>query len=211
MIRFSPSKLVPLIAVLALSGCSALSALSDASQPLDVFDLRAPTDVRQATRALPLSLTVELPTTGGALQTDRILIRPSPLQAQYLPDVRWSETTPVFVQTLMLRSLEDTGAFRYIARTPLGGTSDIAILTEITNFEAETAGEDMPVTIRLRISSSLVRERDARITASRSFTATAQATDTDAQSVVEAFDRASQSLLSEFAAWTASSLGARLR
>lgn len=204
-----------LVAALALPGCSALSALSDASVPLDVFDLRAPADPAQATRALPLSVTVELPTTGGALQTDRILIRPDPLQAQYLPNVRWSETVPVLVQTLMVRALEDTGAFRYVARTPLGGTSDIAILTEITDFQAESTGditdEARPVTIRLRMTSRLVRERDAQITASRSFTATAQSATDDAASVVAAFDRASQELLNAFAAWAASSLGARLR
>ena len=97
-------------ALTGLGGCSAISALSDASVPLDVYDLRAPDDI-PATRGapLPLTVTIETPTTGGALQTDRIMIRPDPFQAQYLPEVRWSEETPQLVQTLMVRSLEFDG------------------------------------------------------------------------------------------------------
>ena len=71
-------------------------------------------------RAAPRDVIIELPTTSGALATDRIMIRPNRLQAQYLPESRWSEPAPVMVQTLMLRAVEATGAVRYVGREPLG-------------------------------------------------------------------------------------------
>ena len=194
----------------ALSGCSALSALSDATTPLDVYELRAPDNLPTARSSLPLQVTVELPTTSGALQTDRIMIRPDALQAQYLPDVRWSEETPVMLQTLMVRSLENTNALGYVARRPLGAGGDIAIMTELTDFQAEVTSEDGPVTIVLRMTSRLVRERDISIRASRSFTARAEAPTSDVADVAAAFEAASDALLRDFATWAATSLGARL-
>ncbi|MFZ5963208.1 ABC-type transport auxiliary lipoprotein family protein [Thalassococcus sp. BH17M4-6] len=211
MLPFSVRRrVIPFLALLVLSGCSALSALGDATETLDVYELRAPDTLPVASRTLPLQVTVELPTTSGALVTDRIMIKPDALQAQYLPGARWSEETPVMVQTLLLRSLEQTNGLSYVARRPLGAGGDIAILTEVTDFQAESPNEDAPVTVTLRMTSRLVRERDVSIRASRTFTATAQAASTDVGDVVAAFDRASDQLLQDFATWAVTSLGARL-
>ena len=57
------------LALTGLPGCGALSALGDATTPLDVYELRAPSGLPTATRTRPLQVTVEVPTTGGALQT----------------------------------------------------------------------------------------------------------------------------------------------
>jgi ABC-type uncharacterized transport system auxiliary subunit len=122
----------------ALAACGAVSALSDATTPMEVIVLEAPSDLplRQG-RPLPRDIIVEEPTAGGALNTDRIMIQPGALQAQYLPDVRWSDPAPVMLQTLMLRSLDQTAAFQYVGRRPLGPGGDFAILTEIVDFQAE--------------------------------------------------------------------------
>ncbi|SNR49656.1 ABC-type transport auxiliary lipoprotein family protein [Puniceibacterium sediminis] len=206
-----PRALALCLALSGLSGCSALSALSDVSTPLDVYELRAPDDVPVARgNPLPLVVTIETPTTGGALQTDHIMIRPDPYQAQYLPDVRWSEDVPQLVQTLMLRTLESTQALRYVGRTPLGAGGDYAIMTEITDFQAEAAAVDAPVLIRLRIVASLVRERDVQIIASRTFGATAESPTTKTGDVVRAFDAASDEMLRDFAVWAAGAMGRRL-
>jgi cholesterol transport system auxiliary component len=199
-----------ILGCVVLSGCSALSALNSATTPLDVYELRAPSDLPTAANALPLQVTIELPTTSGALVTDRILIRPDRLQAQYLSDVRWSEETPEMVQTLLLRSLENTNALSYVARRPLGAGGDIAIMTEVTDFQAEAPNAEGPVTVVLRMTSRLVRESDVSIRATRTFSATAEAPTSEVADVVAAFDRASDALMRDFGTWAATSLGARL-
>lgn len=199
------------LALTGLPGCGALSALGDATTPLDVYELRAPSGLPTATRTRPLQVTVEVPTTGGALQTDRILIRPDRLQAQYLPDVRWSEETPEMVQTLMLRSLENTNAVAYVGRRPLGTGGDVAVMTELTDFQAEAPNPDGPATVVLRMTVRLVRESDVSILGARTFSATAQTPSTELPDVVAGFDAAAAQLFTDFARWSAAELGAPLR
>lgn len=194
--------LVALGLVGSLASCAAISAVSDATTPLDVYELRAPSSIQaSARRSLQRDVIVELPTTGGSLDTDRIMIRPDALQAQYLPDVRWSEPTPVMVQTLMLRTIEATGAVRYVARKPLGAGGDFAIVTEVVDFQAETMDDEEGATVRIRLIVRVVRESDARIIASRTFDTTAEATSTETQVLAETFNTASDAVFTEFASW----------
>lgn len=212
MIRFFRLKFVAAIAFLSvLGGCSTLGALGDVSTPLSVYDLRAPADAPQV-QGSPLArdVTVELPTTSGVLDTDRIMIRPDALQAQYLPDVRWGDEAPVMMQTLMLRSLENANGLRYVGRRPLAGSSDFAIVTELVDFQAEVGADGLTTTVTIRMTSRLVREADASIVSSRTFTAEEPATSSETAAVVDAFDRATDAVLLDFADWTMSALGRRL-
>ena len=202
--------IVALAAIPALTGCTALSAIGDATTPLEVYELRAPTDIPTAKgRTLPREVIVELPTTSGALETDRIMIRPNSLQAQYLPDVRWSEPAPVMVQTLMLRSIEATEGVRYVARQPLAANGDFIVVTELTDFQAELGDDEKTAIVRIRLIARIVREDDASIVASRTFVSAAQSSALDTQELVKAFDTAAGSLLSDFAAWVLSVLRAQ--
>lgn len=192
-----------------LSACGALSALNDAAEPLAVFDLQPPADVAPARRTLARDVIVELPTTGGALDTDRIMIRPRPLEAQYLADVRWGEAAPIMVQTLMLRTLDSTGAFQYVGRRPLGSSGDFAIVTELTDFQAVVPAEGEGAEIVVAMTSRIVRESDVRIVATRRFNARAVAPSLEDADLVGAFDVAASQVLGEFADWTLGALGAR--
>ena len=193
-----------------LTGCAAISAVSDATTPLDVYELRSPNDIQTSSRRpLARDVIVEMPTTSGSLSTDRILIRPNRLQAQYLPDVRWSEPTPVMVQTLMLRTIEATGAVRYVGRQPLGVSGDYALVTEVVDFQAELAEENESALVRLNLIVRLVREQDARIIASRSFSATAPASSTQTQPLIESFNAAADQVFSDFAIWVQNALAGR--
>ena len=156
--------------LLALCGCSAVSALNKAAIPLDAYELRAPTNMPQAGRSLNRALSIEPPTTSGALDTDRILVKPNPVQSLYLPDGRWASELPAMWQTMALRAFEDTGALSYVGRKPLGAVGDFALISEITDFQAEL-GDDDTATIRLRLTARLVRESDARVMARRVFSA----------------------------------------
>jgi len=201
-----------LFAMLAalLSGCGAISALGEATTPLDAYELRAPTDgpVAQG-RPLQRDLIIEIPTASGALDTDRIMIRPNPLQAQYLPRARWSDTTPVMLQTLMLRSIENTNALRYVGRRPLAGAGDFALISELTDFQAELDEETDTAMIRLRLVARIVRESDAAIVATRTFSSSALATDLETLGLVGSFNTAAEPLMREVSAWALASLGIR--
>ena len=202
--------IVALAASISLAGCTALSAIGDATTSLEVYELRAPNRIPTAQgRTLPYEVTIELPTTSGALETDRIMIRPNSLQAQYLPDVRWSEPVPVMVQTLMLRSIEATEGVRYVARQPLAANGDFAVVTELTDFQAELGDDEKAATVRMRLIARIVREDDASIVASRTFVSAAQSPSLDTNDLAKSFDTASGILFSDFATWVLSVLKAR--
>lgn len=195
------------ISLAGLTGCAAITAVSDAATPLDVYELRAPASIEPSGgRVSARDVIIEIPTTSGALATDRIMIRPNALQAQYLPDVRWSEPTPVMVQTLMLRSIEATGAVRYVGRKPLGVSGDFALVTEVIDFQADVVPGTDAANVQITLLVRIVRERDASIVASRRFNATAVAATTETDVVIDAFSTASDQVFDTFAQWVQSTL-----
>lgn len=201
-----------LFAMLAalLSGCGAISAIGEATTPLDAYELRAPGEGPVARgRPLQRDLVIEIPNASGALDTDRIMIRPNPLQAQYLPRARWSDPAPVMLQTLMLRSIENTNALRFVGRRPLGGAGDFALIAELTDFHAELIPETDEAMIRMRMIARIVRESDASIIAMRTFSSSAPAESVETLALVESFNTAVEPLMQDLARWVLASLGIR--
>jgi cholesterol transport system auxiliary component len=191
-----------LLSLVLLSGCGALGAVSDASAPLDAYTLTpfAPGGIPAPGRR---HLVVELPTSGGALATDRILIKPVPFQAQYLSDGRWSEPTPALLQSLLVASFQNAGGFRLVGRTGAGLMPDYTLMTEIQSFQAEPAGPTSePLVIRIALMMTIIRESDRQIIAARPFTASANVASDDTAAVVAGFDSALQTLLREAVEWT---------
>lgn len=205
------SVFVALTAASLLSGCSAISALSGAATPLDAYDLSAPANPVSATRPTSRQLVIELPNVPGALTSERILIRPQPLQAAYLPDAQWSVEVPIMVQTLMVRAFEDSNAFRYVGRQPLGAIGDYALVSELTDFQAEVGPDRKTTTIRMRMTARLVREDDAAILSTRTFSTSALVGSTETLALVQGFNQAGQELLTDLTGWVLKTLNIGIR
>ena len=78
------------------------------------------------------------------------------------------------------------------------------------DFHAEVTDGAEGAIVLIRMTSRIVRESDARVVASQSFSTRAVAASTDTADVVAAFDEASDQLLIAFADWTFATLGRRL-
>jgi cholesterol transport system auxiliary component len=196
-------RLVPFVLILALlGGCSTLSALSSASASMDAFTL---SPVPTSGTPLPgrRHLVVELPTSAGAVSSDRILVKPVPFQAEYLPDGRWSEPAPALIQTLLVASFQNTGGFRLVGRTGAGLMPDYTLMTELQDFHAEPQGaERAPLMVRVSVMATLIRESDRTIVGARRFAASATAPTNDTATLVRAFDAATRQVLDEVVSWT---------
>jgi len=191
---------VSLTAVAGLSGCAAISAVSRASEPLDTYTLSplAP----GGSGAGRGHLVVELPSAAGELNTDRILIKVSPRQAEYLPDARWAEQTPAMVQTVLLNSLLNQGGFRLVSRVGAGLMPDNTLMCEIQALQAELTGPDPTSTqIRIRFRLTVIREADRSIAGSRTFDSVVPVGSDDTQTLILALDNALQPVLAAAVAW----------
>lgn len=199
------SRILPMLLLLGgflLSGCGALTAVSNASATLDTYTL-SPLAASGNPAGGSRHLVVEMPTSAGVLATDRILIKPMPLQAQYLPDGRWSDPAPTLVQTLLVASLQNVGGYRLVGRTGAGLMPDYTLMTELQEFQAEPAATDPKMlNVRVAVMMTLIRESDRRIIASHPFASTVTVASDDTLVVVDGFDRALQAVLTDAVNWT---------
>ncbi|SMO95027.1 ABC-type transport auxiliary lipoprotein family protein [Paracoccus laeviglucosivorans] len=184
---------------MALPGCAAVSALSGGPK-LDVFELRPLSDApKTCGRGRLAELVIEEPKTRGTLNTERIMIRPSALQTQYLPDAQWGDTVPITLQNLLVRGFGSYDAFTHVGRAPLGSAGDYALISEINDFNAEVSGSG--AVVKLSVSAQLVNEMDARVVSRGNFSATSAAASTRTADLVPAFDAAGQELLAQMTNW----------
>ncbi len=194
-----------------LSGCTALGVLDQATAPQDAYQLQAPA-VGPVARGRPRAedLVVEIPAASGAIDTDRILIRPQTTQVQYLPDARWIEPVPEMIQSALVEGLERSGGFRFVGRKPLGASGDVALVGNLVDFHAALVPETDGARIEVRLTLRLVREDDAAVIASRTFAAGDASPDTSTEALVDAYDRATTRVIGEAVGWVLQQRGIRI-
>lgn len=201
---FRPA-IIPLTLTMLLSGCGLMSVLGGEPNR-DMFELRAPdTGSGRCGRGQVAEVVVELPKSRGSLDSERIMIRPSPLQTAYLPDAIWGDPVPAMLQGLLVETLSRNDAFSHVGRAPLGIGGDYALISEIRAFNAETVGEG--ALVRLEVDAQMVREMDASVASRGQFSATAEAAGTRPDDLIPAFDAAGQQLLGEMNAWALRAIG----
>jgi cholesterol transport system auxiliary component len=189
----------------ALSGCAAVSAIGRASEVLDAYELQGPAAVPVARSVQGIQFIVEVPTASGAIDTDRILVRPSRTQVQYLPDSRWTVPAPEMLQSAMVATFLRTGAFRFVGARPLGVSGDVALVTTLLEFGAVIAGEG--AVIEVTLVARLVREDDSAITATRTISQRVPVPDTRTPTLIAGYEAATDAALAELAAWVLSARG----
>jgi cholesterol transport system auxiliary component len=171
------------------------------TDPLDTYTL-SPLSPAEKRPEGARHLVVEMPTTGGELSTDRVLIKISPLQAEYLPDARWSEPTPSMVQTLLINSLLNRGGFRLVSRVGAGLMPDYTLMCEIQAFQAELAGVNLAsAQIHVALHVTLIRETDREIAGTRRFATIKPVTSDSTLALIAGLNTAMQSVMADAVGW----------
>lgn len=195
----SRRRFLSLTAAANLSGCSAVSAVSRASDPLDTYTL-SPLQSDGTRAGGGGHLVVELPTSAGELSTDRVLIKITPRQAEYLPDARWSEPTPAMVQSLLVQSLLNRGGLELVTRVGAGLTPDYTLMAEVQAFQAELTGPDQ-AQVRISMQMTLIRESDRSVAGIRHFENTAKVTSDSTAALIEGLVGVTQLVLGRIVVW----------
>ena len=117
-------------------------------------------------------------------------------------DARWVEAAPAHVRNVLARSLANTGRYAFVTTGTIGPLPDFTVLVDIEAFEAELLPPGgAPARVVVSMTLSVVRDADGRLVSSRRFSRTAEARDTDAISIVSAFEAANAALLREAVPW----------
>jgi cholesterol transport system auxiliary component len=200
------------VGLAALTGCAALSSLDDATRSLPTYELRPASFGAAPAARSSRTLLLAPPTSSAALASDRVMIRPSTLLVEYLPDARWADAAPTHFQELLSASISNTGAVAHVGTDVAGPLPDFVVLSEVQAFQAELTGPDLspPARVRIRVRLTIVRDMDRGMVGSRVFEQVADSPDLGTPTLMLAFDAAMNALLRDAAAWVVASTGGRV-
>lgn len=185
--------------LVSLSGCSTLTSLNAAAKPLDTYDLRPAAGSKNGRRT-QRTLLVARPQASAALASDRIMIKPDAASITYLPDARWSDELPAMVQSLLIRSVAETGRVGYVGLSGAGPVPDTALLVRIDAFEVSARGAggfDVTVDVDL----TLINDREQSVVATRRFSGSTQSSSDQPADIVSQFQTLMNDLLPNMSDW----------
>ncbi len=153
------------------AGCSALGG---SKGPPPTYDLSTPTQF-PGLRAPRGQLVVQGATALGPLDSDKIVVRPSPGELQALADAQWVDGLTRLVQVRLIQTFENARRLRAVGRPTDRIVADYQLLLDIRAFEisrrwacggSDDRGEDRrrpfrPHRRRPRVYRARADERDA--------------------------------------------------
>ena len=153
-------------------------------------------------------LVVDAPLADRALDTDRIALKPNPLQIEYYAGSRWADRAPALVQGALVEAFENANALTAVGRPSLGLSPDFVLKSELRDFAAIYAKLGNAPEIRVRLTAKLIRQADRAVVSTRTFEARAPARKDSVAYAVEAFDRAMAQIVAEVLPWSIQSMNA---
>lgn len=115
------------------------------------------------------------------------------------------DTVPAMLQRLLVESLSATGSFNQVGRAPLGLSGDVAMISEVQDFNVDLSADG--TLIRLGVGAQLVDEMEAKVIARGRFAAAVPAAGTRTADLIPAFDAATRHLIGQMTAWTLDAAG----
>lgn len=199
-----------LFTCLWLSGCGLLNLPGSGPAPA-IFDLSPKSTFDENLPLIKAQVIVEEPSAARGIDSDRIALRPQPIEIKYFAGSRWSARAPKMVQTLLVESFENTGKIVAIGRQSIGLRSDFVIKSELREFQAEYYNEAENPDIHVRLNLKLIKMPEARIVASQTFERTELASGKDVPAIIKSFDETLGKVLRRSVEWSLREVDARIR
>ena len=145
------------------------------------------------------SIAIALPTTIRVIDSERVVIQPTPGEVNYLSGARWSDRVPRLVQSRIMQAFENSGRVRAVTREGDSLRTDYKLDTEIREFGVFVSPQQEAV---VELSVKLVNAQTNRVVASEVFSARAEASSVDGPSATAAINSAFGTVLIELVRWT---------
>lgn len=187
-------------AALLAGACTVISPTAP-----QLYTLTPATDFPAASGAVaPWQLLVEAPAAAASLDTPRIAVAQTATAIDYFADVSWTDRAPKMIQGLLVESFENSHRIVSVGRDTVGLRSDFVLKAELRDFQAEYAApaDSTPSQVRVRLSVKLVAMPQRTIEAGEVFEAVVPVNSRGFPTIVNAFDTALKTVMTQTVAWT---------
>jgi cholesterol transport system auxiliary component len=184
--------------IAAAAGLALALGACGGGPPATIVDLTAAKP--PAARPLRGQMRVAQPAASADLNSDRVLVRDTPLTLATLSGVRWPDALPSLLRARLVQSFQNAHLTRFIADG--GATAEYQLDLDIRAFELEVPTS----TVHIDIAVTIVELASGRIAAVDIFTLRAPVASTDPSAVVPALDQAASTVMSCIVAFTAKAL-----
>lgn len=186
------------VAVAALGACSVLQPKSSTPPSYYALEYARPSVTPVAPRA-PLAnaptLIISPVRAASGFDSQRIIYVREPHKLEYFSHNEWIDAPARMLGSLMVASIEQTGAFRAVVMTPGSAGGDLRLDTEIVRLQQDF--QTKPSTVQFSLRVYLVDEKTRKVVAWRAFDNQATADSDDPRAGVVAANRAVQTVLEE--------------
>lgn len=180
-----------LLSALVLAGCGG------GGESLQTFELMAPQEYTAARQARG-TLTVALPTALRAIDSERVIVQPTPGEINYLSGARWSDRVPRLVQARIIQAFENSKRIRAVTREGDKLQTGYKLDTEVREFGVLVTPSPQAL---VEISARIINMRNGRVVATQVFTARAETSSVDGPSATAAINHAFGLVLIDLVGW----------
>ena len=188
-------------ATVLVAGCSILGD-NTPRHSLTLYDLVHEVQPDASWPRADWQLSLADPQVTAALDTLRIVVRPTPNEFQTYQGARWARLPGSMMVDSLLQTLEDSGRIASVARQGTGISADYRLILELRRFEsAYRPGAAVPDAV-IEVQAKLLHVSDQRVVASRSFEQVVAAHSPAVADVVLAFQAGLNRNSRDIAGWT---------
>lgn len=181
-----------------IGGCGSISLVKP-TPAADIYDLKQSHVSTDGLQSVDWQLIIEEPLAPRVINTDRIMIKPSPHVVQYVSAARWSDRAPDLVHTHLVRAFEDTGLILSVGREVTGLHRDLELKGELRDFHIEDFNGKPSV--KVEMSFKLVEYPSASVVDARVFSETREIKAVRMTRVLNGFDEAMSDIINDTVFW----------
>lgn len=181
-------------AAFVLSGCALLRGQE---APRETYELTAPQSFEGVRGGTQAQILIKAPSALKSIDSDRIVVRPSPKVVTYLAGAQWTDSVPRMVQSKLVAAFENSGRTGATAQPGDGLVIDFQLVSELREFGISQASNSA----NIEISVKLLSDRTGKVVRSKVFRISRPAAGTTPDAYVEAIDAAFDALARDLIGW----------